>query len=198
MFPGLLGDATELLLQYFVVFGGKPCCVADLRPYLPLASDLPPLLLASEPPPGEEDAALLQRRVTLAQLCSCCGAPSPSLPDLACAPLDAHKRWAESLATNSSAPLLQGLKDLKVALLACPTDYHCKLLAMKFYHTLGCAWGAHSLHEELDVKHVQLDSLCHLHHSQLERSGLLAMAREIYIQTVKFFTSSYKDVSLFS
>lgn len=32
----LLGDTTELFIEYFRKFGHKPCCVSDLRSYLNL------------------------------------------------------------------------------------------------------------------------------------------------------------------
>ncbi|XP_063231904.1 LOW QUALITY PROTEIN: N-alpha-acetyltransferase 25, NatB auxiliary subunit [Bacillus rossius redtenbacheri] len=34
----LLGSVVDLLMSYFAQFGCKPCCVSDLRPFLPLLS----------------------------------------------------------------------------------------------------------------------------------------------------------------
>lgn len=58
--------------------------------------------------------------------------------------------------------------------------------------------GAQSIYESLDVKHVQLDSLGHLHVALLGSCGIHNVATAAYDATHKFFTHAYKDVSKYS
>ncbi|XP_046385897.1 N-alpha-acetyltransferase 25, NatB auxiliary subunit [Ischnura elegans] len=82
---------------------------------------------------------------------------------------------------------------LELVLSLSPSNYHAKLLLLKCYSLVGAGAGAHCVYELLDVKHMQLDSLGHLHCSHLYGNGLYSYAASIYETTLKFFTANYKD-----
>ncbi|XP_064209425.1 N-alpha-acetyltransferase 25, NatB auxiliary subunit-like isoform X2 [Anguilla rostrata] len=78
-----LGDPLELMFQYFVKFGEKPCCITDLKIYLELLNpeqhmqfinrlmETVPLLSPGEEPGGVAvpgDTRALQRHLCVAQL----------------------------------------------------------------------------------------------------------------------------------
>lgn len=98
-----------------------------------------------------------------------------------------------SLQLASSAPLIEALCLLNYVLSNSPSNFHAKLLCLQIYHRLGCGWGAHKTYETLDVKHVQLDSMGYLHCVQLAAAGIPTVAKPLYDQTMKFFTSSYRE-----
>lgn len=98
-----------------------------------------------------------------------------------------------SLQLASSAPMIEALCLLNYVLSNSPSNFHAKLLCLQIYHRLGCGWGAQKTYETLDVKHVQLDSMGYLHCVQLPATGIPTVAKPLYDQTLKFFTSSYKE-----
>lgn len=51
------------------------------------------------------------------------------------------------------------------------------------------------MYNNLDIKHIQLDSLGYIHCGLLQSTGLLGVANILYDTTLKFFSSNYKDVS---
>ena len=51
------------------------------------------------------------------------------------------------------------------------------------------------MYNNLDIKHIQLDSLGYIHCGLLQSTGLLGVANILYDITLKFFSSNYKDVS---
>lgn len=55
--------------------------------------------------------------------------------------------------------------------------------------------GANTMFYSLDIKHLQLDSLGYIHCGQLAATGLFSLCAIHYESTLKFFSSSYKDVS---
>lgn len=65
------------------------------------------------------------------------------------------------------------------------------------YCISGGGLGAQKLYDSLDVKHLQLDSLGYIHCARLATTGLLKEATGLYDTTLKFFSSNYKDVSVF-
>lgn len=94
---------------------------------------------------------------------------------------------------NSSDRLVETLQFLNYLLKNSPSNFHAKLLCLQIFHILGCSLGAHKIYDSLDIKHVQLDSMGYLHCAHLPMTGIIALAKPIYDQTLKFFTASYKD-----
>ena len=95
-----------------------------------------------------------------------------------------------------------------------PTNYHILFLLVKFYNQIGESikapnvWmqtktrfpqGAvgvsNAVHSVLELKHVQLDSLGHLMSHRIISCFHLRAASEHFSNSLKFFTSSYRDVS---
>lgn len=94
---------------------------------------------------------------------------------------------------ESCEPLIEALCLLQYLLSNSPSNFHAKLLCLHLYHILGCGIGAQQMYTRLDIKHVQLDSMGYLHCVHLPRIGIASLAKPIYGQTLKFFTTSYKE-----
>lgn len=65
------------------------------------------------------------------------------------------------------------------------------------YLEVGLVVAADRAFALLDVKHLQLDSLGHLHVPLLAPLGDLPLASTILDHTAKFFMANYKDVCIF-
>lgn len=94
---------------------------------------------------------------------------------------------------QSSEPLIEALCLLHYLLGNSPSNFHAKLLCLHLYHIIGCGIGAAQMYTRLDIKHVQLDSMGYLHCTHLPRIGCSSIAKPLYGQTLKFFTTSYKE-----
>lgn len=68
---------------------------------------------------------------------------------------------------------------------------------MRIYLEVGLVVAADHAFALLDVKHLQLDSLGHLHAPLLAPLGLLPLASTTLDHTAKFFLANYKDVCVF-
>lgn len=78
-----------------------------------------------------------------------------------------------------------------------PANFHIKILLIRAYLDAGLAVGADYAYSLLDCKHIQLDSLGHLHVPLLAPLGYLSQASHCLDHAAKFFISNYKDVSYF-
>jgi N-terminal acetyltransferase B complex non-catalytic subunit len=94
---------------------------------------------------------------------------------------------------NSTNRLVEILHLLNYLLKHSPSNFHAKLLCLQIFHILGCTLGAHKIYDSLDIKHVQLDSMGYIHCAHLPSTGIVSLSKPIYDQTLKFFTTSYKD-----
>lgn len=94
---------------------------------------------------------------------------------------------------GGSGGLVEAVKLLDELADESKSNFHGKLLGIRYYHVLGGALGAAQIYDSLDVKHLQLDSLGFLHCARLPATGLITHANHIYEITLKFFTSNYKD-----
>lgn len=94
---------------------------------------------------------------------------------------------------QSSEPLIEALCLLHYLLGNSPSNFHAKLLCLHLYHIIGCGIGAAQMYSHLDIKYIQLDSMGYLHCTHLPRIGITSIAKPLYGQTLKFFTTSYKE-----
>ncbi|KAG5875825.1 hypothetical protein JTB14_017256 [Gonioctena quinquepunctata] len=76
-----------------------------------------------------------------------------------------------------------------------PNNFHAKLLAVRLYHSVGGGSCAQEMYNSLDIKHLQLDSLGYIHCARLPTTGLFTLCTNIFDNTLKFFSSNYKDSS---
>lgn len=98
--------------------------------------------------------------------------------------------WAQA---DGSKTLIEAVGLLEELAEESKSNFHGKLLAIRYYHVLGGALGAAQIYDSLDVKHLQLDSLGFLHCARLPATGLITHSNHIYEITLKFFTTNYKD-----
>lgn len=86
---------------------------------------------------------------------------------------------------------------LERSLLSSPANFHVKILLVRMYLEVGLVVAADRAFALLDVKHLQLDSLGHLHVPLLAPLGDLPLASTTLDHTAKFFIANYKDVCIF-
>ncbi|KAJ8975262.1 hypothetical protein NQ317_008828 [Molorchus minor] len=231
----LLGDTTELFIEYFRKFGHKPCCVTDLRTYLKLLdadkkTELSSRLvkdvgISSTSVPQTEHQ--MQRHLCALQLSMLCGSHrnlsadhlkalitalslhyqhgyqsyGKNLLSTDLGPSDPYALMAAHVLYNlaqtekSSDSVIIALILLENLLKNSPSNFHAKLLVIRLYHTLGCGLSAHDMYNNLDVKHLQLDSLGYIHCARLQTTGLFSLCSILFDLTLKFFSSNYKDSS---
>ena len=97
---------------------------------------------------------------------------------------------------NDPRILLKCLTLLEKALLVSPANYHLKLLTTRVYTVAGCGCAAEQHYNTLDVKYIQLDSLGHLLCRPLISMGLPYSASSILANTLKFYTTHAREVTL--
>lgn len=83
---------------------------------------------------------------------------------------------------------------LERGLLSSPANFHIKILLVRIYLEAGLVGAADHAFTLLDVKHIQLDSLGHLHAPLLAPLGHLSLACTTLDQSTKFFIANCKDV----
>ncbi|XP_067015410.2 N-alpha-acetyltransferase 25, NatB auxiliary subunit [Anabrus simplex] len=228
----LYRDVVELLMAYVKNFSEKPCCVSDLRRFLPLLPSerrdefiekVRTLVGLKE---GEFPATVkqMQQHVCSLQLARTIGLHLEMSIDERIALVQtlllyyqhgmqfntenlqtefayndpyallmAHLLYDVWRETKSSTYLRQAVTILELALARSPSNFHIKLLLVRFYSLLGVGAAAHQVYELLDIKHMQLDSLGYFHCGHVYTSGQLAATLSLYENTLKFFTNNYKD-----
>ncbi|XP_076254077.1 phagocyte signaling impaired [Rhynchophorus ferrugineus] len=107
--------------------------------------------------------------------------------------LAAHILYDLSRKEDGENSLIAALALLESLLKNSPSNFHAKLLALKFYHILGCGKEANSTYYSLDIKHLQLDSLGYIHCGRLATTGLYSLCAIHFDSTLKFFSSNFKD-----
>lgn len=98
--------------------------------------------------------------------------------------------WLE---TEDAVYLKKAILILEHAFYKSPSNHQFKILLVKLYNSLGLSKAAHKIYEQLDVKHVQLDSMGHVQCWSLISTGQYFLASHLFEITLKFFTSNYKD-----
>ncbi|KAJ9576201.1 hypothetical protein L9F63_006934, partial [Diploptera punctata] len=228
----VLGDIMELLMRYIDNFGDKPCCVSDLKIFLPLipSNRTKDFIHRVNESIGLKEGELptsvkqMQQHISSVQLSRCVGchmdlsvsdklALASSLlqfydhghtfnrdtlhTEFACndpyALLAAHILYDVWVETGTSQHIYDAILVLEYALTISPSNFHVKLLLLRFYSILGAGGAAHRTYELLDVKHMQLDSLGYYHCNNIFVTGQFTATSALYEATLKFFTANYKD-----
>lgn len=84
---------------------------------------------------------------------------------------------------------------LERCLVSSPANFHIKILLVRIYLEAGLIVAADYIFTSLDVKHIQLDSLGHLHAPLLAPLGF-SLASTILSHSTKFFITNCKDVCI--
>uniref|UniRef100_A0A4W4FDN9 N-alpha-acetyltransferase 25, NatB auxiliary subunit n=1 Tax=Electrophorus electricus TaxID=8005 RepID=A0A4W4FDN9_ELEEL len=207
-----LGEPLELMFQYFVKFGDKPCCFTDLKVFLHLLSPdhyvqvaaFVNRLTEAVPlgPVGEDGVALpgdtraLQRHLGAAQLSRCLGLQHALSTDGKLAlihELRAHYR--HGLQFGKEHVLWQCLGLLEEGLAHSPSNAQIKLLLLLLFCRLGAFEPVVDLYSSLDAKHVQHDTIGYLLTRYAESLGQFAAASQACNFSLRFFHSNQKDTS---
>ena len=85
---------------------------------------------------------------------------------------------------------------LEKGLVLSPANHQLKILLIKTYLEAGLADAADYAYSLLECKHIQLDSLGHLHNMMLAPLGYLSQAANSLDHSSKFFITNYKDVCM--
>ncbi|KAL0267023.1 UNVERIFIED_CONTAM: hypothetical protein PYX00_009405 [Menopon gallinae] len=95
--------------------------------------------------------------------------------------------------TNCKKHIIRAIYHLENALSSSPSNFHFKILLVKFYLLLGAGQQAFHFYEHLEVKYIQLDSLGFLIVFSLYGLGNFSAATSIYDTTLKFFSNNTND-----
>ncbi|XP_046415416.1 N-alpha-acetyltransferase 25, NatB auxiliary subunit [Neodiprion fabricii] len=101
-----------------------------------------------------------------------------------------HQLWVE---TQEALYLYRAMALLEQSLVSSPSNFHTKILLVRIYLEAGLVGAANHIFALLDVKHIQLDSLGHLHAPLLAPLGHLSQASSTLDHAAKFFVTNYKD-----
>ncbi|ERL95051.1 hypothetical protein D910_12321 [Dendroctonus ponderosae] len=107
--------------------------------------------------------------------------------------LAAHILFDLSIIENEMEYVVVAIALLGGLLKNSPSNFHAKLLVVKFYHILGVALSANFVYYTLDIKHLQLDSLGYIHCAQLATTGLFELCSIHFDSTARFFATNYKE-----
>ncbi|XP_003240397.1 N-alpha-acetyltransferase 25, NatB auxiliary subunit [Acyrthosiphon pisum] len=229
-----MGDAINLLTEYFKIFGQKPCCFYDLRPYMSLLKEelldeflrvLDEIVNLKEgefpktKPQMECYLSFLQlaRHVGIHDLMNT--EEKLKLADRLlrcyhrCEIFNNSKRSSEIMANDTFVIMMAHLMYdiwvennrltyireatvvLEYAYALSPSNFHIKLLLLKFYHMLGASDASNLAYISLEIKNTQLDSLGYLHTFQMFNEGRFQNASKLYATTVRFFSHNYREVA---
>ncbi|XP_026815755.1 N-alpha-acetyltransferase 25, NatB auxiliary subunit-like [Rhopalosiphum maidis] len=229
-----MGDAINLLTEYFKIFGQKPCCFYDLRPYMSLLKEelldeflkiLDEIVNLKE---GEFPKTKSQMECYLSYLQL---ARHVGIHDLMnteeklkladrllrcyhrCEIFNNSKRSSEIMANDTFVIMMAHLMYdiwvennrltyireatvvLEYAYALSPSNFHIKLLLLKFYHMLGASDASNLAYINLEIKNTQLDSLGYLHTFQMFNEGRFQNASKLYATTIRFFSHNYREVA---
>ena len=109
--------------------------------------------------------------------------------------LASHLLWAVWLDTGLEKYFHQNISLLAWAQTSSPANWQVKLLMTRLLTSVGAAGAAHSVHAELDIKHLMLDSLGWVLDHHLTFSGLTNLASQVQNQTVKLYSQVSKDTA---
>uniref|UniRef100_A0A8C1BMZ0 N-alpha-acetyltransferase 25, NatB auxiliary subunit n=1 Tax=Cyprinus carpio carpio TaxID=630221 RepID=A0A8C1BMZ0_CYPCA len=204
-----LGEPLELMFQFFVKFGDKPCCITDLKIFLDLLTPDQHVqfinrLMEAVPlcAPGEDGVALpgdtraLQRHLCVTQLSRSLGQQHALNTEGKLGlikELKAH--YQHGLQFGDQNMLWQCLGLLEEGLSNSSSNAQFKLLLLLLYCRLGAFEPVVDLYSSLDAKHVQHDTIGYLLTRYAESLGQFAAASQSCNFSLRFFHSNQKDTS---
>ncbi|XP_025410683.1 N-alpha-acetyltransferase 25, NatB auxiliary subunit, partial [Sipha flava] len=229
-----MGDPISLFIEYFNIFGQKPCCFFDLRPYMSLLKEeslqkfLKKLDEIVDLKEGEfpKTKPQMERYLSLLQIARYVGnhdlmnvEQKLKLADRLlkcyhrCELFNNNKRSSEIMANDTFVIMMahlmydiwvennrltyirEAIVVLEYAYSLSPSNFHIKLLLLKFYHMLGASDASNSAYINLEIKNTQLDSLGYLHTFLMFNEGRFQNASKLHSTTVRFFSHNYREVA---
>ena len=109
--------------------------------------------------------------------------------------LASHLLWSVWRLTGREKYFQENLALVSWALTTSPANWQLKLLLTRLLTSVGAAGAAYSVHAELDIKHLMLDSLGWVLDHHLTLTGLGRLASQVQSQTVKLYTQVSKDTA---
>jgi len=129
----------------------------------------------------------------------------------------AHLMYDIWIENNRLAYIREAIVVLEYAYALSPSNFHIKLLLLKFYHMLGnyitilyiilyyklklistlilgASDASNLAYINLEIKNTQLDSLGYLHTFQMFNEGRFQNASKLYASAVRFFSYNYREV----
>ncbi|VVC35507.1 Hypothetical protein CINCED_3A005317 [Cinara cedri] len=229
-----MGNIIDLLTEYFKMFGKKPCCFYDLRPYMSLLKDellnefLKALKKIVDLEEGEfpksksqmeyylsflqlsryigiHDLMDTEKKLNLADHFLRCyhkceifnnsNRSSEMMANDTFVIMMAHLMYDIWVENNRLTYIREAIVVLEYAFALSPSNFHIKLLLLKFYHMLGASDASNIAYINLEIKNTQLDSLGYLHTFQMFNEGRFQIASKLYSTTVRFFSHNYREVA---
>ena len=111
--------------------------------------------------------------------------------------LACHNLWELWHETSNDKYFWMAVFNLSKALKDSPASYNLRLLIIKFLNYSGAVGASQVFHADLELKHVQLDSMGYILTKHIQSSAHFHTAIGMFSSHLKFFNSNYKDVSPF-
>ncbi|KAK7505933.1 hypothetical protein BaRGS_00002655, partial [Batillaria attramentaria] len=212
----IAGPPSELFQQYFDLFGSKPCCAMDLKPYICLLkpeelhtlidkfSKSLKLTTDNGSPVFANDAKHLCQHVTVLQLSRHAGIfTSMSEEDLLHTSRDYILRYRKALEfgkdllpTDSRERYLwQAVVQLELAVRRSPANFQFKLILMRLYAEMGAFGPCPALWNGMDMKHIMNDSLGYFISNHVGRLGHFVAACAMFGTMLRFFSVNHKETT---
>nr|DBA23203.1 TPA: hypothetical protein GDO54_014139 [Pyxicephalus adspersus] len=204
-----MGEPENLMFQYFIKFGDKPCCFTDLKVFVDLLSPAQHSsfinrLLGSLPltPQAEgefalpEDIKAMQRHLCVIQLSRLLGLHEKmDRAQKQEAVREIIFRYRHGLHFGEDWAVWHALTLLEEGLSNSPSNAQFKLLLIRVYCTLGAFEPAIELYGSLDAKHIQHDTIGYLLTRFAGPLGHYNSASQSFNAALRFFQSNQKDTS---
>ncbi|KAF4108499.1 hypothetical protein G5714_011258 [Onychostoma macrolepis] len=205
-----LGEPLELMFQFFVKFGDKPCCITDLKIFLDLLTPDQHVqfinrLMELSRSLGQQHALNTEGKLGLIrelkahyrhglQFGKSCLKTELQFSDMYCL-MAAHVYIDLWMETGDQNKLWQCLGMLEEGLSHSSSNAQFKLLLLLLYCRLGAFEPVVDLYSSLDAKHVQHDTIGYLLTRYAESLGQFAAASQSCNFSLRFFHSNQKDTS---
>ncbi len=105
-----------------------------------------------------------------------------------------HVLWQLWTDTGSDAYFWKAVVPMEHALRQSRPNYHIRFMLVKFYNHAGAVGQADTVHQHLELKHIQLDSLGHLLIRHIFTQAHFKKASIMCGNALKFYTSNFKEV----
>ncbi|XP_040566577.1 N-alpha-acetyltransferase 25, NatB auxiliary subunit [Lepeophtheirus salmonis] len=107
--------------------------------------------------------------------------------------ISCHLLWDMWVENRNDRFFRMAVRILESTLHRSPSNFHLRLLLVKFYNQAGAVGCSLEAHEGLCLKHIQLDSMGYIVSKHAYTCGHFEVASSIYGNTLKFFTRNHKD-----
>ncbi|KAI8491402.1 N-alpha-acetyltransferase 25, NatB auxiliary subunit [Branchiostoma belcheri] len=234
-----IGLPADLLKDYFIKFGDKPCCFMDMRPYVSMlnpdnhAQFVEELQTYTEIPDEKTGEVSLPADVQAMQRHICCVGLARSLglqeqltegdreelvqdltrrhqhglqfgkdllptdvqPSDSYLLMAVHIKYAVYMKTKKLGLLFELIVMLEKGVASSPSNAQYKLILIKLYILLGAFHPCKKLYDNMEIKHIQQDTLGYFYACYAVALGHLTPACSILSAMLKFFSANHKDTT---